>query len=66
MPVVNVDIPEELKIRLLNEARRDMRSQRSVLVLALERYLAEREQASGESATMDSQRSKDGTGDEPK
>lgn len=52
MAFINVDIPDELKARLEAEARRDLSSQRRVIVRALETYLDAREQASGLSATM--------------
>ncbi len=60
--MLNVDIPEDLKLRLEREAERAMRTQRAVLILALEAYLKDREQAFGASDTM----STDGTPDDSK
>ena len=48
MAALNIEIPDELKRRLEHEAERDMRSQRAVVILALERYLADREQSENE------------------
>lgn len=58
-----MSITEDLKRRLEAEAMRDMRSQRAVMMLALEAYLKAREQASAESATMVSMVDKDDTPD---
>ena len=47
MPVINMEIPEVTKQRLAAEAARDDRSQASVIRLAIDHYLTERECLSG-------------------
>jgi len=60
---ININVPDELKERVDQAAKEDMRTLKAVLILGLEAYLKDRKQASLGSATIGSSAPKYGTPD---